>query len=40
LVSRLAAARGRIDALLDRLGDAPAAGAEPHSVMSEGNTRS
>lgn len=36
LVSRLAAARGRVDALLDRLGDAAGPASQGHSVVSEG----
>lgn len=40
LVSRLAAARGRIDALLDRLGDASAPTHEGPPAMSEGNSLS
>ena len=40
LLSRLAAARGRIDALLDRLGDASGPATQAHSVVSEGPSRS
>ena len=40
LMSRLAAARGRIDALLDRLGDATPPVNEAHPVMNDESSRS